>query len=178
MTNTILTLLGGGLGGSLLTVGYNSIKNRIQKMDCHYIEDDILSKIPQRNEDDTVHQNVHCKSFKIVNTTNKDLQEFKVIFQFDSTATILECYSRSKEGYNRQKIRINKNNTNEAEAIVRQFNRSDSIEYTFRIANITENRYYITECNCMGFKINCKDKRKSSDKSKSKQSDQILINRR
>jgi hypothetical protein len=177
MTGTLLTLIGGGLGGSLLTVGYNSIKNRMQKMECHYIDDDVLSKIPQKNEDDTAHQNVHCKNFKVKNTTNKDIQEFKVIFQFDSSAIILECYSRSKEGYNRQKIRKNKNNNNEAEALIKQFNRGDSIEYTFRIANITENKYYVTECNCMGFKIKCKDKRKSTDKSKSKQSDQILINR-
>jgi len=178
MMDTLLTLIGGGLGGSLLTTGYNSIKNRIQKMECHYVEDDVLSKIPQKNVDDTIHQNLYYKTFKIKNTTNKDIQEFKIIFQFDSSASILECFSRSKEGYNRQKIRKNKTNNNEAEAIVRLFNRGDSIEYTFRIANVTENQYYITECNCMGFKLKCKDKRKSTNKSKSNQSDQILINRR
>ena len=43
MTGTILTLIGGGLGGSLITLGANAIRNRLQKMECHYIEDDILS---------------------------------------------------------------------------------------------------------------------------------------
>lgn len=177
MIDTILLTLLGGLGGSILTIGYKSVRNRIQKMECHYLEDDILSKIPQKNDNNTINQNVHCKRFKVINTTNQDLQEFKVIFQFDATATILESYSQSKEGYNRQRIRTNRNNSNEAEALVKQFNRGDSIEYTFKIANISENKYYVTESNCTGFKITCKDKRRATNKSKSKQSDQILINR-
>lgn len=49
------------------------------------------------------------------------------------------------------------------------------LKYVFRIANITDNAYYITESHSIGFKIDCKDKRKDSQKSKSKKSNQILI---
>ena len=51
MTETVLTLLTGGFGGSLLTLGVNFIRNRLQRMECHYLEDDVLSKIPQIRED-------------------------------------------------------------------------------------------------------------------------------
>lgn len=36
-------------------------------------------------------------------------------------------------------------------------------------------KYYVTECNCVGFKITCKDKRKVTNRSKSNKSDQILV---
>ena len=175
MTGTILTLIGGGLGGSLITIGANAIRNRLQKMECHYIEDDILSKVPLVRDDNTTHQNLHCKRFRVKNTTNKDISEFKIIFQFDASAVITDCYSRSKEGYNKQKIRKSKDDSNQAEALVRNFNRGDSIEYTFEVANITDNSYYVTECNSIGFKIEVKDKRKASNRSKSKRSDEILV---
>ncbi len=42
MTETVLTLLTGGFGGSLLTLGVNFIRNRLQRMECHYLEDDVL----------------------------------------------------------------------------------------------------------------------------------------
>ncbi|WP_304720127.1 hypothetical protein [uncultured Alistipes sp.] len=178
MTATVLTFISGGLGGSLITLVCNALRNRLQVMECHYLEDDVLSKIPQKHEDNMVHQNVHCKRFRVKNTTNKDIPEFKILFQFDSTADLLDCYSRSKEGYNRQRIRKNRGNNNEAEALVKNFNRGDSIEYVFQIANVSDNKYYVTECSCIGFKIRCKDKRKAVDKSKSNQSDQILVVKR
>lgn len=175
----IIKLVFGGIGctilGVILNNWYANHKNRLQIMKCFYLEDEILSKIPVRNDDNTVHENIHCKKFKITNTTNKDISEFKVFFQFDATAEILDCYSQSKEGYNRQRIRPNHNNKNEAEALVKNFNRSDAIVYVFRIANISANDYYITECNCIGFKIKCKDKRNLFSKSKSKKSDQLLV---
>jgi hypothetical protein len=175
MVGTILTLITGGLGGSLLTIGANAIRNRVQRMQCHYIEDDVLSKVPLTREDNTIHQNLYCKRFRVTNTTNKDINEFKILFQFDSTAIITDCYSRSKEGYNKQRVRKSKDDNNQAEALVRNFNRGDCIEYTFEVANVTDNSYYVTECNCMGFKIKVKDKRKASNKSKSNRSDEILV---
>lgn len=171
-------LCGGGLAGSLLTNGWKTWRSRMQKMECHYLEDDILSKIPQINENNIIQQNLHCKRFKIVNTTNKDITEFKVLFQFDSSAKIVECYSQSKEGFNRQKIRVNNRNDNEAEALVKNFNRGDFVEYVFKVADVTENKYYVTEANCIGFKIKCMDKRTDTKKQKSEKSDQVLIIRR
>ena len=176
--NVFFSLLGGGLAGSLLTNGWSTWKSRMQKMACYYLEDDILSKIPQVNDANEIQQNLHLKRFKIINTTNRDIQDFKIFFQFDSTAIITECYSQSKEGYNRQKIKANKTNQNEAEAQVRNFNRGDSIEYTFKVANVSENKYYVTEANCTGFKISCSDKRTDSKKVKSERSDQVLIIRK
>lgn len=175
---SIFSFLGGGLMGSVLTAAWKSWRLRMQKMECHYVEDDVLSKIPQINANNEIQQNLHCKRYKIVNTTNIDITEFKILFQFDALARIKDCYSQSKEGYNRQKIRVNKKNINEAEALVKNFNRGDCIEYVFTVANVTDNRYYVTEANCTGFKIVCKDKREDTQKIKSEKSDQVLIKRR
>lgn len=176
MTATILTFLTGGLGGSIMTIGVNAIKNRLQRMECHYIDDEILSKIPL-TKDNTTQQNLHCKTFHIINTTNKDITEFKILFQFDASATITDCYSRSKEGYNKQSVCRSADDNNQAEALIKNFNRGDVIEYTFEVANVTDNSYYITECDCIGFKISVKDKRRSTGKSKSKRSDKILTSK-
>ena len=58
---------------------------------------------------------------------------------------------------------------------MRNFNRGDSIDYTFKVANVSENKYYVTEANCIGFRIICTDKRTDSKKIKSERSDQVLI---
>lgn len=173
----LISFIGGGLCGSLLTLIVNHIKGRLQIMECHYIEDDILSKIPQMDEENIIQQNLYVKRFLLKNTTNKDIGEFKVLFQFDTKSVVKDCYSRSKEGYNKQKIRKSSNN-NEAEAYVRNFNRGDTIEYCFQIANIQENRYYVTECKSLGFKIKCKDKRGKRKKIKSELSNTVLVEKK
>lgn len=175
---TILTFVGGGLFGSIATAAISWYKGRIQIMECHYIEDDILSKIPQKNDDnEVVHQNLHFKRFKVKNTTNRDIEKFKVIFQFDSTSQIVDCYSSSKEGYNEQKILRNKRIQNQAEAVVVNFNRNDEIVFHIQVANIDNNDYYVTESDCMGFKIKCIDKRRDAKLSVSKQSNKLLVNK-
>lgn len=168
----LVGFLGGGLAGSLATALISRYRNKIQTMECHFIEDEILSKIPIVGEDNVIHSNIYCKTFKLKNTTNIDIADFQIVFQFDIGADILECSTRSKEGYNKQKIKKSKDHKNEARAIIRQMNRNDEIEFTFRIANITEDRYYISEYNCLGFKIICKDKIKNH---KSNQSNELLI---
>ena len=169
-----------GIGGTVLGSFFNCIykiyQNRIQKIMCFYTEDDILSKIPIKSENDTVHNNIHCKKFVIKNASNNDIKSIKIIFQFDSSADVIECYSNSKEGWNKQKVKINREDKNQADAYIEDFNRGDSIEYTFKVANVSDNRYYITESKCVGFKIVCKDKRKSK-KSKSIRSDKLLVDR-
>lgn len=172
---TILTFVGGGLCGSLATAGINFYKGKMQIMECHYLEDDILSKIPQVNEEKVVQQNLHFKRFKVKNTTNRDIDRFKIIFQFDASSDIRECYSSSKEGYNEQKITKSKKNTNQAEAIVINFNRGDEIVFHFQVANLEENNYYVTESDCLGFKIKCYDKRIDAKHSISRQSNTVLV---
>ena len=171
----------GGLGGVILTLSTSHVvsylKNKMQIMECHYVEDDILSKVPLKDENEIIQKNLYCKRFKLINTTNKDIESFKVIFQFDENSTITNCYSISKEGYNIHPIKKTKRNQNEATAIIKNFNRSDDIEFVITVANITENRYYITESESIGFKIICKDKRKDKVKTKSKQSNVVLATR-
>lgn len=171
----VITTILGGVAGSLLTILVNWFRNRLQKMKCYYIEDDILSKIPQANEENELRQNLYCKRFCVKNTTNLDLTLFKIVFQFDPESVVTECYSRSKEGYDKHKIKSGSHDKNMAISTIRNFNRGDEIEYTIQVANVTKNEYYVTESDCTGFKIVCEDKRKDSRKTKSAQSNQVLV---
>lgn len=173
--SVIMTLLGGGLAGSFVTLITNYYKNKIQVMECQFLEDDVLSKIPQKGINNEIHENLHCKKFKVKNTTNADIKEFQILFQFDNGAIVTDCYSKSKEGYNKQHIKKDKHEDNQAIAYVKQFNRGDVIEYAITVANVSNNQYYVTESKCMGFKIKCKDKRKKSERKKPAQSNQVLV---
>ena len=134
MIIAIFTLLGGGIG-SIITWCFSKYSNKLQNLQCDFVDEDILSKIPQKNDDNTVLNNVYCKTFKVKNTTNKDIKAMEIIFQFDSTSTILELYSTAKDGYNKQKIKKSKQYANEAHAYIELFNRNDEIEYVFKVAN-------------------------------------------
>ncbi len=169
------TLIGGGLGGSILTNLVNKHSRRLQTMKCYYLEDDIQSKIPLAVEDGTMFNNVYFKRFLIKNTTNKDIEQFKIIFQFDNSGSIIDCSTSSKEGINYHKIKRLSRNKNAAEASINNFNRGEEIEFVFRLGDISKNEYYIKEKDCIGFKIKCIDKRHSMNKSKSKQSDTVII---
>jgi len=174
---TVLGILGGGFVGAIFTQGVNTYKARKQVMKCYYIEDEVLSRIPVKTDNDEIHQNIYVKKFKLTNNTNIDIKTFKVIFQFDQLAKVIDCYTVSKDGIDKQKIRANSKIGNQAESIVRLFNRGDKIEFIIKIANISDNSYYISESECLGFKIKCIDKREKAVKSKSKQSNKLLINR-
>lgn len=171
----VLSLCGGGLAGSLLTQLAQRHNRRLQTMKCYYLEDDIQSKIPLAIEDGTMFNNVYIKRFKIRNTTNKDIEHFKVIFQFDNSGCIIDCSTSSKEGVDHHKIKRNFQNKNAAEATINNFNRKDEIEFYFRLGDISNNEYYIKEKDCIGFKIKCIDKRHAMKKSKSIQSNTVII---
>lgn len=173
----IISAIAGAVVGSVLTIIIQWLSHRLQRMDCYYVEDEILSKIPHIGADNKKQENLYCKRFRIINTTNIDIENFKVIFQFDSSAKLVEYYSQSKEGYDIQKVYKNSFFPNQAEAVINKFNRGDKIDYIFKIANISKNEYYVTESQCTGFKIYCKDKRKQASKSKSNKSNQILVNK-
>lgn len=161
------------IAGSGSVIFYNHIKGRLQKMECHLIEDDILSKIPIAGEDGLKHENIYCKTFRIINTTNMDIDKFRVIFQFDSSSVILESYNRCKAGHNEFKMKKGKQ-PNECYIIIEKFNRTESVDCVFKIGNVNNNHYYVTECDCIGFKIKCKDKRKSKSNIKSERSNHVL----
>lgn len=171
----ILTLCGGGAAGSIITHLIQKYNHRLQIMKCYYMEDDIQSKIPLAIEDGKMFNNVYFKRFKIKNTTNKDIDHFKIIFQFDNSGSIIDCSTSSKEGINHHKIKCLPKNKNAAEATITNFNRDEEIEFVFRLGDISKNEYYIKEKDCIGFKIKCIDKRHAKEKSKSKQSDTVII---
>ncbi len=175
MWKEIIIAVVGAVVGAMVTIIAQWLSNRLQKMECHYLEDDILSKIPHQASDNSTQENLYCKRFRIINTTNRDIESFKVIFQFDPTSKLTEYYSQSKEGFDVQKVYKNSYFSNQAEAVIENFIRDDEIDFVFKIANIKENQYYVTESKCTGFKIKCKDKRKQSNKLKSNKSNQILV---
>lgn len=172
----VLIGLGSAVAGSLFTVVYQRFSGRLQKMKCIYLEDDVLSKIPQQNADGDVTQNLHRKHFQIINTTNIDIEMFKVVFQFDETSYIKESYSQSKEGINHQLIEKNKRLPSQADATVRNFNRGDVIDFYITVANVTENACYVSECDALGFKIVSEDKTEEAKRSKSALSSTVLLN--
>lgn len=160
----IIPYLLGGFGGATLTVLYNHNKGRIQKMECHYIDEDVMSKLPISIQEGVVHNNIYTKQFLIINTTNIDHKEFTVIFEFDVTAKILKHTDISKTGANKFKKKLLKEN--EYSITIKNFNRNDNVKFIFEIANVTNNFVNVTEDNCIGFKICFKDKRKNIEQSK------------
>lgn len=161
--------------GSGLTLIASSLKNRIQTLQCLYIDDEILSKLPVVNGDGSSYENIYCKKFQLRNTTNKDIDEIKVIFQFDASSDILESYCHCKAGHNFHRMKKGKTK-NECHVTVKNFNRKETIDFTFRISNIKDNNYYITEYDCKGIKIKCKDNRKSHKKLDSHLSNTVITN--
>lgn len=172
----LLIGIGSAAAGSLITVVYQRFSGRLQKMKCVYLEDDVLSKIPQRNADGDVTQNLHRKHFRLTNTTNIDVEMFKVVFQFDETSYIKESYSQSKEGANYHSIEKNRRLPNQADATIRKFNRGDTIDIYITVANVTANACYVSESDALGFKIVSEDRTEEAKRSKSALSSTVLIN--
>lgn len=160
----IVPYLLGGCGGATLNMLYNYNRDRIQKMDCHYIDEDIMSKLPITIQEGIIHNNIYTKEFIIINTTNTDHKEFTIIFEFDTTAKILKHTDISKTGANKFKNKLLKEN--EYSVTIKNFNRNDNAKFIFEIANVTNNYVNVTEDNCVGFKICFKDKRTNIEKSK------------
>lgn len=154
----------GGVGGATITLLYGWFKGRMQKMECHYIDEDVMSKLPITIQEGITHQNIYTKQFQLINTTNTDQKEFKVIFEFDATAKILKHNDISKIGSDKFKKRLLKDN--EYSATIKNFNRGDKVKFVFEIANVTNNFVNVTEANCTGFKILIRDKRKVKVSSK------------
>lgn len=160
----IITFLGGGFVGALFTQICNWFRNRVQIMQCEYLEDDVQSKIHIKIGKIS-YNNMHLKKFRINNTTNKDIEKFAVRFVFDHQAMIEDYSSHTKSG--RTVVRPNKDKLNECVLRVNDFNRGDMAEITIRIGNIDKNDYYITELESTGFRIKCIDKRAKTRKTKS-----------
>jgi len=154
----VLKVLSGGLFGALVTNFFNKRSNKIQKMYCYYIDDDVKSQMPVQTAAGQ-HQNYHFKEFLLENNTNKDISEFKIIFEFDAQSSIIAKHSICKEGYDVLKCKQSKKN-NECIFVIKHFNRKDKVTFQFEIADILNNVCNITEAGVTGFKIHVKDRRK------------------
>lgn len=153
----IVSFLSGGLAGAILNNVIIHRRNRIQKLECCYVDDDIISKLPI-DFGDTKHENLHSKSFVITNTTNKDIDQVKVIFEFEAQAVVTKSTSYSKAGTNIPKGKVY-SKKNECQFVLKNFNRKEKVEIELEIANITEDKLNVTELNVTGIKIDFKDKR-------------------
>lgn len=174
LIKTVLPYITGGVGGAGITILYNKFKTRIQVMECHYIDEDTISKIPTTVEDGELHQNIYSKQFVLKNTTNCDHKTFRVIFEFDITAKIIRHTDVTKSGIDRLKKKLLKQN--EYSVTIQNFNRGDEVKFIFEIANLNKDEINVTEDNCTGFKIRLKDKRKAQLKSKLTHVDKEKIN--
>lgn len=107
----VLPYVTGGIGGAIITLFYNKYKARIQVMQCHYVDDDVISRIPTTlNPEGEVHQNIYAKHFILRNTTNCDHKTFKVIFEFDIASKIIRHTDTTKAGVDRLKKKLLKPN--------------------------------------------------------------------
>ena len=147
LSEIIATIVGG-----LLTYGGGKYINRLQKMTCRFIAEDVQSKITV-SINGNKYNNVYIKEYLLTNTTNRDIESFTVIFSFDESASIIECHSKSKEGIDWQKVTVDKNHSNRVIARVSAFNRKDKITFYIRVGNVSDNQCVITESGCVGFRI-------------------------
>lgn len=166
-----VSFLSGGLAGAVLNHIIVNYKNRVQKMHCYYLVDDVQSKIPVVI-DNTQYDNMHLKKYQLMNTTNRDIEQFSVRFVFDQGAVINDFSSHTKKGESKSNIVV-LGSKNECTLKVKDFNRKDKVDVTLRVGNMSSNSYFITEFDSIGFKIKCKDKRKKQAKTLSKFSDSL-----
>lgn len=171
--NQLFVALFSGIVGYICKSLVDCLKNRVQRIKCFYKEDEVLSKIPQVNADSSVTDNLYCKTYEIKNTTNKDIASIDVHFQFDQSSKIVDSYVENKT--NHRALHSRKNYENAAIVKISNFNRGDTVKCVFNVANITDNNYNIQVDAC-GYKIVCKDRRKATAKSKSHQTNQLLLN--
>lgn len=158
----IPSFISGGLAGAVFNHYVSKHKNKIQHLKCYYIEDEIISKVPT-TFGDTTHDNSQSKKFKIINTTNRDIDQIKIVFEFESLAIVSKWKSYSKAGVDIPKGNIY-NKKNECHFVLKNFNRKEEVEIYLEICNVTEDKFNITELNVTGVKVKYVDKRKPKAK--------------
>lgn len=155
----VVTFLSGGLAGAFVKHLIDMYRNRIQKLECQFIEDDVISRLPV-TFDTGQHQNLHSKKFIIKNTTNRDIESIKVVFEFEPQSIITKWRSYSKAGQDIPKGRIT-SEKNECYFVLKYINRGEEVEVYFEIANINQDVINVTEMDCTGIKVKLTDRRRS-----------------
>lgn len=158
----IVSFLSGGLAGAIFKHFIDRNKNKIQKLECRYLEDDVISKLPIEYED-TTHKNLHSKKFEIVNTTNFDIPEIKIVFSFEPESVVAKWITYSKAGNNLPKGKIY-SRKNECQFIIKHFNREEKVEVYLEIGNVDQDKFNITELNITGVIVKYIDLRKKTNK--------------
>ncbi len=155
MDSILAAIIGAVLGGAI-SLGVYFLINRIRLINCSITKNELQASIPVVINN-TNYRNVYLKTVLVKNKSGKDIKKINIIFRFDDDAVVIECHSNSKEGFDKQKINISKTEKNTAVAYIKNMNRSDKIEYTIRVANVTENTFSATECDIIGFKVKVKE---------------------
>lgn len=154
----ILTFLSGGLGGSIFTIFYNKIRNRIQYMSCCYTHSDILHDIPTTTMEESNSTPLFYKTFVVENTTNRDYSQIKLNFEFAQHLKIVECKYASRDLFSVNPIVKISNHI--ATVVIDDFNRGDDIMYTFVLASkYDSDMYRVTVSGATGVKVKYEDKR-------------------
>lgn len=157
--NYILTFISGGFAGAIFKHFIDFQNNKIQTIKCHYIDEDTISKIPATFSTGQ-HNNLFSKTYKIINTTNRDIKNINITFTFDSLSKITKIQTMSKWGIDVPKGKVKKTKKNECIFTIRNFNRKDEIQIYLEIANLNTHKINIQESNCIGMQIKLIDKRK------------------
>jgi hypothetical protein len=159
----IVSFISGGLAGAVFNHFLSTRKNRIQKLCCYYEEDEVISKLPI-SFGNTTHSNLQSKKFVLMNTTNRDIEHMKIVFEFESQAFVTKWKTYSKAGNDIPKGIIANSKQNECSFVIKHLNRNEKIEIYLEIGNIIDDKFNITELNITGIKIKYVDKRKPKEK--------------
>lgn len=171
--NSVLTFITGGLGGSILTIIYHKLQNRMQKMSCWYTHSDELPPIPLHDKEESESEHLYYKTFVVKNTTNRDYSQIKLNFEFDTQMDIQGCSNNSISISNKAPIDIS---GNIATVAINDFNRNDDIMYTFILkAERDGEPHKVTVSGVTGVKVKYEDKR--HDISKKSKSNALVINK-
>lgn len=152
--------------GSIIAAGspiiWKILINRVQTIECYYIESRELETIPIVNQE--LQKTLHSQVYIVKNTSNKDLSNLEIVFKFGNSSVIQKCYKI----YNNNSVAISSESIdkNKLQDTIRVLNREDEAEYRFTNTNIfNEDICCVEILNIAGVKIKCIDKRKRKDRS-------------
>lgn len=154
-TFNLWCILTGGAGGTIFGYFISIFRNRLQKLRCHYVASTLLSGMPIAENEKYL--NLHGKEFHLINKTNKDIPKLDVTFRFESCTTI----ARENVSYHKS-VKTTKTSLSSVTYSIKNFNRGDTAEFSFDIANVAEDKFNIS-VDGLGIGLLIKDKR-GSDK--------------
>ena len=160
-TLTIIRIIGGIIGGIGTPILLYRWRNRVQTIECHYIESCELETIPIKNLE--LPKTLYSQIYIIKNTTRENFNHLEVEFKFHNLSHIQKCYRRFRN--DSKEISNGCVGDNILQNKIDVFNQGDKVEYRFTITNIVdEHKCCVNILNIPGVKIKCIDKRKKQDR--------------